>query len=161
MKTSKIIENQLDKQIEAFLKLTRKEVPKGITFAEFLEDKMLIILAIRRGIPYSLFDLIQHYTPFTEKDWANFLDVSTKSLQRYKIAKEHQFRSIHSEKIIEMSEVTKVGLDVFGSSDKLRAWLNTPNFALGKTMPIDLLQDSYGKDLVMGELIRINHGILV
>jgi putative toxin-antitoxin system antitoxin component (TIGR02293 family) len=161
MKTSKMVENQLDKHIEAFLKLTRKEVPKGITYTEFLEDKMLIILAIRRGIPYSLFDLIQQYTPFTEKDWANFLDVSTKSLQRYKIAKEHQFRSIHSEKIIEMSEVTKVGLDVFGSSDKLRAWLNTPNFALGKTMPIDLLKDSYGKDLVMGELIRINHGILV
>jgi hypothetical protein len=43
-------------------------------YEKFLGDKMLIIAAIRTGIPYSLFDLIQHYTPFSESDWANFLD---------------------------------------------------------------------------------------
>lgn len=132
-----------------------------ITYESFLNDKMLIIAAIRAGIPYSLFVLIQDYTPFTETDWANFLDISTKSLQRYKTTSEHHFKPIHSEKIIEMAEVTKVGLDVFGNMDKLRLWLNTPNYALGNLKPIELLKDSYGKELVISELIRIEHGILV
>jgi putative toxin-antitoxin system antitoxin component (TIGR02293 family) len=122
---------------------------------------MLIIAAIRAGIPYSLFDLIQHNTPFTENDWADFLDISTKSLQRYKTLTGHNFKPIHSEKIIEMAEVTKKGLDVFGHMDKFRLWLNTPNYALGSLKPIELLKDSYGKELVMSELIHINHGILV
>jgi uncharacterized protein (DUF2384 family) len=52
-------------------------------------------------------------------------------------------------------------MDVFGGMDKFKLWLQTPNFALGKIKPIELLKDSYGKDLVVTELIHINHGILV
>lgn len=137
------------------------EISKNITYEEFLTSKFLIIIAIRAGIPYSLFDLIQDYTPFTDQDWAKFLDISTKSLHRYKMTSSYLFKSIHSEKIIEVAEVTKIGLDVFGNMDKFKLWLNTPNFALGKLKPIDLLKDSYGKELVISELISINHGILV
>jgi putative toxin-antitoxin system antitoxin component (TIGR02293 family) len=60
-----------------------------------------------------------------------------------------------------MAEVTSMGLDVFGSMEKLGLWLNTPNYALGYLKPLELLKDSYGKDLVISELTRINHGILV
>lgn len=160
------IENKLDKEITSFLrespiKQYHTVLNKSITYEDFLSNKMLIIFAIRVGIPYSLFNLIQDYTPFTENDWANFLDISTKSLHRYKTSTNYSFKSIHSEKIIEMAEVTKVGLDVFGNTEKLGLWLNTPNYALGSMKPIELLKDSYGKELVMSELIHINHGILV
>ena len=59
-----------------------------------------------------------------------------------------------------MAEVTKVGLDVFSSIEKFKLWLNTPSYALGKLKPIELLKDSYGKEMVISELNRINHGIL-
>jgi len=154
-------EVKLDKELTNFLKSNQLNLGKHTTYAEFLENKLLIIDAIRAGIPYSLFHLIQNYTPFTENDWANFLDISTKSLQRYRVSTAHHFKPIHSEKIIEMAEVTKVGLDVFGNLEKFKLWLNTPNFALGSPMPIDLLKDSYGKELVISELSRINHGILI
>jgi putative toxin-antitoxin system antitoxin component (TIGR02293 family) len=156
------IEGKLNKEITALLRKTKTDLhSRTITYQKFLEDKMLIIVAIRTGIPYSLFDLIQHYTPFSENDWAGFLDISTKSLQRYKNAAEHNFRPLHSEKIIEMAEVTKAGLDVFGDIEKLKLWLNTPSYALGSLKPIELLKDSYGKEMVMSELNRINYGILV
>jgi|694.fasta_scaffold30485_4 putative toxin-antitoxin system antitoxin component (TIGR02293 family) len=156
---------QLDQEISSFLKETQgtylAQSPKAaINFQSFLSDKMLIIAAIRAGIPYSLFHTIQACTPFTETDWANFLDISTKSLQRYKVASNFSFKPIHSEKIIEMAEVTQAGLEVFDNLNTLKLWLNTPNFALGSLLPIELLKDSYGKDLVLAELIRINHGIL-
>ncbi|MBK8442961.1 MAG: DUF2384 domain-containing protein [Sphingobacteriales bacterium] len=155
-------EEKLDEEIVVFFKSSEIEVSEPITYEKFLEDKMLIIKSIRVGIPYSLFDLIQDYTPFSESNWANFLDISTKSLQRYRnSAVHHRFKPIHSEKIIEMAEVTKAGLDVFDNMEKLKLWLNTPNYALGNLKPIELLKDSYGKELVISELTRISHGILV
>ncbi len=134
---------------------------KTVSYEEFLADKMLIISVIRVGIPYSLFSLIQENTPFSESEWADFLDISTKSLQRYKASAGFSFKPIHSEKIIEIAEVTQMGLEVFGDMDKLRLWLNTPNYALGSMKPMELLKDSYGKELVLKELIHISHGILV
>jgi len=160
------LEERLVKEFSSLLTESRiKGFPidteRKITYEEFFSDKMLIITAIRIGIPYPLFELIQQYTPFTEGEWAEFLGISTKSLQRYKASEAHFFNPIYSEKIIEMVEVTKAGLDIFDTIEKLNLWLNTPNFSLGKVKPIDLLKDSYGKELVLSELVRIGYGILV
>ena len=158
------IQRKLDKEIATVIK--RSGIDKqlsseksGMTYSDFLDNKMLIILLIKQGVPYSLFNLIQDHSPFSEEDWVKFLNISTKSLQRYKQSAK-DFKPIQSEKIIEMAEVTNAGLDVFGDMDKFKLWLDTPNFALGKLKPLDLLSDSYGKEMVMGELTRINHGIL-
>ncbi len=158
------IEQKLNKEVSSMFKssTTNYKFVQGktnVTYDDFLSNKMLIITAIRMGIPYSLFDLIQHHAPFTENDWAGFLDISTKSLQRYKQASK-QFKPSQSEKIIEMAEVTNVGLDVFGDMNKFKLWLDTPNFSLGNMKPMELLRDSYGKELVLSELTRINYGIL-
>jgi putative toxin-antitoxin system antitoxin component (TIGR02293 family) len=165
-KSKSYIEERLTDEINSFLSepaMSKYHVdtPNIFSFSDFLSNKMLVINTIREGIPYSIFNAIQEYTPFSEKDWANFLDISRKSLQRYKVSGDHHFKSIHTEKIIEIAEVTQLGLDVFGNLGKLKLWLNTPSYALGNLKPIDLLQDSYGKELVMSELININHGILV
>ncbi|WP_432714074.1 type II RES/Xre toxin-antitoxin system antitoxin [Pedobacter sp.] len=161
------ITNRLDKEISDIVKrasfkntFISGSTKKQLTYTDFLSNKMLMIFVIREGVPYSLFNLIQHFTPFTEDNWADFLDVSTKSLHRYKKTSK-SFKSIQSEKIIEMFEVTKVGLDVFGEMEKFKLWLEIPNFSLGNLKPIELLKDSYGKELVLNELTRINYGILV
>ena len=60
-----------------------------------------------------------------------------------------------------MAEVTNVGKEVFGDLEKFKLWLNTPNFALGNVKPVELLRVSYGKEMVLGELNRIEHGIFV
>ena len=158
-------EKKLDKEISDFLKRSMSpeaviSINEDLTYSDFLSNKMLIISAIRVGIPYSLFDLIRVQTPFSEGDWADILDISTKTLHRYKQSS-ISFRSTQSEKIIEMSEVTKVGMEVFEDMEKFKLWLDTPNFSLGNLKPIELLRDSYGKELVISELTRINFGILV
>jgi putative toxin-antitoxin system antitoxin component (TIGR02293 family) len=166
MATTKLnIEQRLNKEVTTLFKRSSTsykfvETKNNLTYDDFLSDKMLIIVAIRTGIPYSFFDLIQHYAPFSETDWADFLNISTKSLHRYKQSSK-QFKPYQSEKIIEMAEVTNVGIDVFGNMDKFKLWLNTPNFSLGNMKPMELLKDSYGKELVISELTRINYGILV
>lgn len=139
---------------------TKSRAKAKLTYGEFLSDKMLMISAIRAGIPYSLFDLIRDVTPFSETEWSEFLNISTKSLSRYKQSS-RPFKPIQSEKIIELAEVANIGKDVFGSIEKFKLWLDTPNLALGKMKPIELLKDSYGKEMVIGELTRIEHGIFV
>jgi putative toxin-antitoxin system antitoxin component (TIGR02293 family) len=158
------IVEKLDQEIAHALRAGVVEKSVGATIkinhSDFFKDKLMMIKVIREGVPYSLFTIIQDYTPFTDKDWSNFLDISTKSFLRYKQSTK-KFKPIHSEKIIEMAEVTNLGLEVFGNLEKFKRWLDTPNFSLGNMKPIDLLMDSYGKELVISELTRINYGILV
>lgn len=157
---------QLNEAIATYVRQPRLqrsaiEFPVGLTFDELLADKMLLVQIIRAGIPFSLFELIRVSTPFTESDWANILDLSSKSLHRYKAESGFYFKPAHTEKILEMAELTNVGLGVFGTMDAFKLWLNTPNYALGTMKPLELLLDSFGKNLVLAELIRVEHGIFV
>lgn len=156
------VRKKLDREIATFASRSMPQHAKQtqkVTYSQFLGDRMLIISGIRNGIPYSLFSLIKDVTPFTENDWAELLSLSAKSLHRYKQTSQ-RFKPLQSEKIVEMAEVAEAGREVFGDMDKFRLWLDTPNFALGGQKPFDLLKDSYGKELVLGELVRIEHGIL-
>ena len=157
-RTNSSLEFQLNRAVASLFR--ERASGRKVTYAELLSDKMLIIAAIRIGIPYSLFELILKYTPFSEADWASFLNISTKSLQRYEQNRRYHFKPLQSEKIIELAEVTRLGLDVFGNMEKFRLWLDAPNYALGNMKPVELLRDSYGKEMVVAELNRINYGIL-
>lgn len=159
------VEKKLDKKIASLVKEAKGKKTTVFmkmdnpTFKTFLLDRLLVISIIQQGVPYSLFNIVQDYAPFEMEDWLTFLDISSKTLMRYK-ENERTFRPIQSEKIIEMAEVTRTGLEVFGNMEKFKLWLNTPNFSLGKSKPMDLLKNSYGKDLVLAEMTHINHGIL-
>ena len=150
--------NEINESLSVYAKnigsLSRK-----ISFADFFHDKMLIIQAIRKGLPYKIFTQIKSFTPFSDSDWAEYLDLSLKTLQRYRDDADFYFKPIHTEKIFELAEVTNFGIEVFGSSEKFYRWLNTPSFALRNHKPAELLRDSYGKEMVMSELTRIDHGI--
>ena len=132
---------------------------KDITFSGFFENKLLLVKAIRFGIPQYLFDQIKKITPFSEEDWAEYLNVSTKTLQRHSKEPNYKYKSIHTEKIFELAEVTNFGKQVFDTTEQFHSWLNTPCYALAELKPAELLKDSYGKELVMRELNNIEHGI--
>lgn len=157
------VEQKLNKEIAGLFAMSAlskaRSKRKRITYQQFLSDKMLMIGAIKQGIPYSLFDLIQSVSPFSEGDWSAILDMSPKSLQRYKQGAK-RFKPIQSEKIVEMAEVVNLGQEVFGDSARFGLWMNSPSIALGNVKPVNLVTDSYGKELVMAELNRIAHGIL-
>lgn len=132
---------------------------KNSNDVDFFDDKMNIINIIRKGLPFDLFLKIKNITPFTEEDWADYLNISKKTLQRNSQIENYLFKPIHTEKIIELAEVTNFGLEVFDSQEQFYLWLNTPSFALGNLKPAELLRDSYGKELVMNELNSIDQGI--
>lgn len=138
---------------------SNEKIKKNFGFEDLLNNKLLLIHTIRKGIPFSLFAEIKQLVPFTDENWAEVLNTSTKSLQRYKQENNFLFKPIHSEKIIEIAEVALLGNQVFDAPSHFQQWLNTPCYALGSHKPFELLQDSYGKELVLNELNRIDQGI--
>lgn len=125
----------------------------------FESNSLSLVRFIKKGMPYGLFEKIKTHLPFDDDMWASFLNVSTKSMQRYKTNKTHTFKPIHTEKILEIAEVNDLGIKVFGGSIPFNNWLNEPCFALGNLKPIELLYDSYGKQMLIDELNKIEYGI--
>lgn len=145
---------------EAISMYVSQDLPDAsVASAQFFKNKMLVVKTIRKGLPFAIFSLIKKITPFSDEDWANYLNLSTKTLQRYKNEKDFLFKPIHTEKILELTEVTNMGVSVFDDLESFHDWLNTASLALGNHKPGELLQDSYGKELVLAELNRIEHGI--
>ncbi|MEO6131722.1 MAG: antitoxin Xre/MbcA/ParS toxin-binding domain-containing protein [Saprospiraceae bacterium] len=152
--------NSLDKIFRQYIHQYNLQARKAIkkSFMDYLGDNLLMVEVIRKGIPYSVFAEVEKLYPFTKQDWEEVLDLNMRSILRYK-AQNKLFKSIHSEKIIELGEIFVFGIEVFGDEDKFRLWLQTKNFAIGNIKPIELLRDSYGQELVVNELHRMDHGI--
>jgi len=114
----------------------------------------------KRGISFNFFYSLSRKFPFTMQDWANFLHISGKTLSRYQ-KEDKIFDEPQSEKILQIEILYAKGIEVFGASDYFLKWLQTDNLALGKTKPQELLGSNFGISLLMDELTRIEHGILV
>ena len=120
---------------------------------------LYVIREVRKGIAYSSFSNAIKNVPLTLKEWSEILDLSERTLQRYKKEK-RAFDTLQSEKIVQVTLLTRYGREVFGDEKKFNSWLNTENISIGKARPKDLLDSSFGIDLLKDELTRIEHGIL-
>lgn len=57
-----------------------------------------------------------------------------------------------SERALRAARATLTAAEVHGSYDAARAWMHTPNFALGGAIPADLVKTADGERLVLNEL---------
>jgi putative toxin-antitoxin system antitoxin component (TIGR02293 family) len=132
---------------------------QNISFNDLLDNKMRMVETIHIGISYDLYSAVASLLPFTDTQWADLLGISTKSLTRYKTEDAHVFKSLQSEKILEVAEVMLKGHEVLESASSFDKWVMSPSVALGGKSPYQLMSSSYGKELVMDELNRIEYGI--
>lgn len=123
------------------------------------KDVLSLIEAVRKGISYPFFLKLAQTSPFTLPEWSNFLHISVRTMQRYKKEKKN-FGTVYSEKILELTMLYKYGAEVFGDEKKFSAWLDSNNVALGSVTPKQLLDNSFGIDLLKDELTRIEQGVL-
>ena len=150
---------KVEEALQVYLKKSFASSQVSASLEAFFHDKLYVSKVIEKGLSFGFFQKIQDLLSFTEKDWAEYLNISTKSLQRHRKEKNYFFKPLHSEKILEIVELVHRGESVFGSSEKFHTWLNTPSVALGGKKPFDLLKNSYGRSLLLDELNRIEHGI--
>ncbi len=123
------------------------------------KDVLVLIQFIKYGFKFSTFTTLTKNTPYSLNEWSYFLNMSERTMQRYKKEKKI-FDPIYSEKIVEVMLIYKLGVNVFGDKEKFIAWSETKNLALGGVKPKELLDNSFGISLLKDELTRIEHGIL-
>lgn len=128
------------------------------SFAQLFDNRMTLLSLIQNGMTSQfLFSLIDA-TPFSLTDWCAVTNIPYRTLLRYQ--KEPTIlKPIYTEKVLAFAQVIGVGLDVFGSPDKFQLWLYNKKFIFNDMRPIDLMQSSYGKDMILTELHHIEHGI--
>lgn len=123
-------------------------------------DILKMIALVREGLSYDFFfNTILHTFSFSLAEWATFLHLSERTLQRYK-TDQKDFEPIQSDKILELTMLFRQGISLFGNKQKFEIWMDSVNIALGKIKPKDLLDTSYGIGLLKDEFTRIEHGIL-
>ena len=122
-------------------------------------DILKFISAIREGIKYNFFTNYAKKSPFTIPEWSYFLNISERTMQRYK-KESRTFDSQQSERIVQIALLYSFGVKTFGNKTKFNSWLETENLALGHVKPKELLDNSFGINLLKDELTRIENGIL-
>jgi putative toxin-antitoxin system antitoxin component (TIGR02293 family) len=110
--------------------------------------------------PYKTFAKIAALVPFNQREWASILHLSEKTLQRY--AKDNKnFEGIYVDRILQMEELIKMGLEAFTSANELYLWLKKDKPVLGNLLNFDSLRSSQGIQLVSNEIGRILHGVYI
>jgi len=124
------------------------------------DQRMLDLVKItREGIKFNTFYHIAMKGPFDMHDWSSFLHLSERTFQRYKKEKK-TFSSLHTEKILMITILYMKGIEIFGEKNNFNSWLDNKNVALGGIKPRELLDSSFGIQLIKDELTRIEHGVL-
>ena len=118
-----------------------------------------LIQATRTGVDYDTFDKLTDKFPLNISEWSRILNVSERTIQRYKREKK-KFDSLHTERLLMIMLLFRKGTDVFGSNADFLAWINSKNVSLGGIKPISLLDNTFGINMVKDELIKIEHGTL-
>ncbi|PIV83799.1 MAG: antitoxin [Nitrospirae bacterium CG_4_10_14_3_um_filter_53_41] len=109
------------------------------------------------GLPKKALLNLAKYLGISTGRMADLLPISERTLQRY--APKKHFDRIVSEQILRIAEVAARGTNVFGDKAKFIKWLESESKALGDKTPVSLLVSSFGVEMVLDELGRIEHGV--
>ncbi|RYY37047.1 MAG: DUF2384 domain-containing protein [Sphingobacteriaceae bacterium] len=131
--------------------------PKPYKFPE--DDEFGLTNMVREGVAFPYLSKLSAFIHFTIEEWAAYLHLSERTLQRYKKDKK-AFDPIHSERIVQIELLYKKGMDVFGNGPNFHTWMETKSIPLGGVNPKALLDTAFGINMVKDELTRIEHGVL-
>ncbi len=116
--------------------------------------KLELISKIRTGVKKNDWKELIENLGATEKEFEHILPSSISSMQKKKV-----YDIETSERIYEISKLFGLGFEVFESQEKFKSWLDTPSKALGNKKPFDLLDSSFGFELVENEIYRIQYNV--
>ena len=116
--------------------------------------KMELIGRIREGVKKTDWKQLIHFTGSTEKEFEHILPASISSMQKKTV-----YGKETSERIYELARLFGMGYEVFDSKEDFKKWLMTPSRTLGNKIPFELLDSSFGFEMVENEIIRIQYNV--
>ncbi len=93
----------------------------------------------------------------TKKQVSKMIHISERTLQRNHPDKQIDVSS--SERLVDLARLFYKGIEVFNDRETFVKWLNRSNRSIDNQKPLELIETSLGVDLVIEELLRIEHGV--
>lgn len=116
--------------------------------------KMELIVRIREGVKKTDWKQLIHFTGSTEKEFEHILPASISSMQKKTV-----YGKETSERIYELARLFGLGYEAFDSKEDFKKWLMTPSKTLGNKIPFELLDSSFGFEMVENEIVRIQYNV--
>ncbi len=116
-----------------------------------------LIRLSRVGIKKSTLKHLAGYLGITLEQLSNLLHTSHRNLQRKD--ENELLDSYKSEKVLELSSLVSRGVEVIGNDADFKEWLHSPILALGNRKPLDFLDTSFGIQMVLKVLGRLEMGV--
>lgn len=116
--------------------------------------QMELIDRIREGVKKADWKQLIMNIGATEKEFELILPTSISSMQKKTV-----YSRETSERIYELARLFGLGYDVFDTKEDFRKWLITPSRALGNKKPFELLDSSFGFEMVENEIVRIQYNV--
>lgn len=114
---------------------------------------------VERGIKSKEVSPIIEYLGLTVPEVAKAAAVSPSTVSRWK--DNSSIGVAGSDQFFRIDEVIRKGVDLFGSPEDLRGWLQNPNLALGNTSPAKLMTSRIGVEMVDEALDALHYGIIL
>lgn len=116
--------------------------------------QMELISRIREGVKKTDWKDLIKFTGSTEKEFENILPGSISSMHKKTV-----YDKETSERIYELAKLFGLGYEVFDTKEDFKQWLMTPLRTLGDKVPFDLLDSSFGFEMVENEIVRIQYNV--
>jgi len=118
---------------------------------------METIALIREGVPTGVLVQIKEALDLTDAELARVVRIPKRTLTRRK--KDGVLRPDESERALRLLRLVRHAEAVFGTTEDARAWMHTPNMALGDESPLQFADTEPGARRVNQLLGQIEHGV--
>ena len=129
-----------------------------LLFNQTVRNQSDLIEMARTGIPKNAVLKMAKQLSFSGKELAIIINLSERTLQRYPDNK--KLEKTASEKAIQLAKLYERGNKVWDDLERFKGWMRHPNPFLGSKTPLEILDTSFGFEMVLDEIGRIEHGIL-
>ena len=132
--------------------------PYGFFIKEAGKAKNLFDLnkIIGRGLTYKAVQPLVTFLNLSTEAIAEMAGVSQRTVSRWD--DDTVIGVLPSKNLVMVDTLVHRGIDVFGSENAFKDWLQQPNNALGDERPIDLLTTPYGTELVEDAVGAMEYG---
>ena len=112
--------------------------------------------AIRDGFPQEVVEEVRQAADISLKELAQILDLSPRSLQRRHRA--GRLARFESDRLYRLARIIALAKQYIVDVETARRWLKRPNRALGRKVPLELIDTELGARAVENVLGRIAYG---
>lgn len=112
---------------------------------------------VREGVSKKDLEILKSKTKMDYTSLAKALSVTRATLINKK--KVEKFNPSLSERIIGLADLYSFGFEVFEDEALFNNWMQKPNKALGGEIPLDIIDNQFGREEVKNVIGRIAYGV--